>query len=377
SFTLTKTKDNMEQIGIFKSALEKLNKFTGSKNLVVGFDGFIDEIIHVVDQRKNDLEYERIPDIKTFSDRIASVAGLSANIELVPTQTKLGGNGPIMANAIISQGHAVNYIGAIGKHYIHPVFREFSDACKKVISLTEPGHTDALEFYDGKLMLGKMNNMVEVSFENLLEKLPMGELKALLAETDLIAFTNWTMLSNLNGIITEFGNIIKTLDNKPLVFLDLADPKKRTHDDIRDVLDIISQIPADTILSMNLSESTIISLVLGIKEDQLIARAAQIREKLGIYGIVIHPTNGAAISTRKENRWIDGPYTAKPKLTTGAGDNFNAGFCNAWLAGMEPSECLALGVCSSGYYVRNAASATRDELRGFLKQWIEKGLGEI
>jgi sugar/nucleoside kinase (ribokinase family) len=367
----------MEQIGIFKSALEKLNKFKESKNLVVGFDGFVDEIIHVVDQRKNDLEYERIPDIKAFSDRIASVAGLSANLELVPTQTKLGGNGPIMANAIISQGHSVSYIGAIGKHYIHPVFREFADACKSVFSLTEPGHTDALEFYDGKLMLGKMNNMVEVSFENLLEKLPMAELKALLADTDLIAFTNWTMLSNLNGIITEFGKIIKTLDKKPLIFLDLADPKKRTQDDIRGVLDIISQIPAETILSMNLSESTIISLVLGIKEDQLIARASQIREKLGIYGIVIHPTNGAAISTQKENRWIDGPYTAKPKLTTGAGDNFNAGFCNAWLAGMEPSECLALGVCSSGYYVRNAGSASRDELRSFLKEWIDKGLGEI
>jgi sugar/nucleoside kinase (ribokinase family) len=295
----------------------------------------------------------------------------------VATQTKLGGNGPIMANAIIAQGHEVSYIGAIGKHYIHPVFREFADSCKKVVSLTDPGHTDALEFFDGKIMLGKMNNMVEVSFENLLEKLPMPELKALLSETDLVAFTNWTMLSNLNGVLVEFSKIIGDLNKKPLIFIDLADPKKRTQDDIRQVLNIISAIPSETVLSMNLSESTIISLILGIKEDQILSRAVQIRDKMGVYGIVIHPTNGAAMATQNESRWIDGPYTAKPKLTTGAGDNFNAGFCNAWLAGMEPAECLALGVCSSGFYVRNAGSATRDDLREFMKKWIATGLGEI
>lgn len=367
----------MEQTNIVRSALEKLKKFTDSKHLLVGFDGFVDEIIHVVDKRKNDQEYDRIPDIKAFSERIAQVAGLSANIEMVPIQTKLGGNGPIMANAIIAQGHQVSYIGALGKYYIHPVFRDFADSCRKVVTLTEPGHTDALEFYDGKIMMGKMNNLVEVSFENLLEKLPRTELEKLLAETDLLAFTNWTMLSNLNGIITEFNKIIANLPKKPLVFLDLADPKKRTHEDIRTVLDIISDMKAETILSMNLSESTIISLVLGIKEDEILTRAIRIREKMGIAGIVIHPTNGAAIATQRQSKWIDGPYTPKPKLTTGAGDNFNAGFCNAWLAGMEPAECLAVGVCSSGYYVRNAGSATRDDLRTFMKEWIEVNCGEI
>jgi len=367
----------MEQISIFKSALEKLNQYTDTRHFLVGFDGFVDEIIHLVDQRKNNEEYERINDIKAFSERIAAVAGLSANIEMVPTQVKLGGNGPIMANALVAQGHEVSYVGAIGKQAINPVFIDFANSCKKVVSLTDPGHTNALEFFDGKIMMGKMNNLVEVSFENLLQKLPLPQLKALLSETDMVAFTNWTMLAKLNGIIVEFGNIIKDLSSKPVVFIDLADPQKRTQEDIREVLNIISDLPTDTVLSMNLSESSIIASILGIKEDDLVARAKQIREKMGVYGIVIHPTNGAAVSTQKESIWVDGPYTSQPKLTTGAGDNFNAGFCNAWIAGMEPSECLAVGVCSSGYYVRNAGSATRQNLRDFLAQWIEAGLGEI
>jgi sugar/nucleoside kinase (ribokinase family) len=367
----------MKQIGIVKSALDKLMKFDESKHLLVGFDGFVDEIIHVVDQRKNDKEYERITEIKSFSERIAQFAGLSANIEMVPTQTKLGGNGPIMANAAIAQGHGVSYIGALGKHYVHPVFKDFADSCKKVVTLTDPGHTDALEFFDGKIMLGKMHSMVEVNFDNLMKKMSREELTELLSQTDLIAFTNWTMLSNLNSIIIEFSKIIAGLKKKPLVFLDLADPKKRTQEDIREVLYLISDMEAETILSMNLSESTIISLILGIKEDKLLQRAEQIRENMGIHGIVIHPTNGAAIATEKESLWVDGPYTPKPKLTTGAGDNFNAGFCSGWLAGMSAGESLALGVCSSGFYVRNAASATRDDLRTFMKSWLDVDCGEI
>ncbi len=367
----------MNQPDLLKQTINKFENYKTKKHFLIGFDGFVDEIIHVVDKRKSHDEYERIKDISAFAERIASGAGLSANIEMVPVQTKLGGNGPIMANAIIAQGHNVSYIGAIGNDAIDPVFQAFADDCRTVVSLTGPGHTDALEFYDGKIMLGKMHNLVDVSLENLLDKLPEKELKKLLSETDMIAFTNWTMLSNLNGIIEKFGSIIADLPKKPSVFVDLADPKKRTTNDIREVLAILSDFPCDTVLSMNLSESTIISLVLGIKEDEILPRAMQIRESTGLSSIVIHPLNGAAVAHEKESVWIEGPYTKKPKLTTGAGDNFNAGFCNAWLGGFDPGECLLTGVCTSGFYVRNAKSPSQKQLQMFMKDWLDTNCGAI
>ena len=366
----------MKQQTIIKQASEKLHKLGEQMHCLIGFDGFVDEIIHVVDKRKSPDEYERIPDITAFSERIASVAGLSANIELVPVQTKLGGNGPIMANALIAQDHDITYIGALGKHYVHPVFREFAGNCKKVISLTDPGFTDALEFFDGKLMFGKMNNLTEVSYEHLIDKMPEKELKQILEDVALIGFTNWTMLFNLNTIIEKFSKIISETKNKPLVFLDLADPKKRTNDDIKGVLELISNIPTKTILSMNQSESTIIASVLGINEDELTTRASEIRKTMKIFGVVIHPTNGAVAACEQDSTWLDGPYTPKPKLTTGAGDNFNAGFCNAWMNGLNPAECLAAGVSSSGFYVRNARSANRMELINFMKDWAAGKVGE-
>ena len=128
---------------------------------------------------------------------------------------------------------------------------------------------------------------------------------------------------------------------------------------------------------MNLSESATIALTLGIKEDDILTRAMRIREHMGISAIVIHPVNGAAIAHQQESLWMEGPYTPKPKLTTGAGDNFNAGFCNAWLAGGSPGERLAAGVCSSGFYVRAARSANRKDLIQFMKKWHDAGCGKV
>ena len=89
-----------------------------------------------------------------LSTRLAGAAGKSTNIELVNQVTKLGGNGPIMANALASFGIAVTYIGNLGYPTLHPVFEPFAKVAE-VHSIAEPGHTDALEFEDGKIMLGK------------------------------------------------------------------------------------------------------------------------------------------------------------------------------------------------------------------------------
>src|SRR6185436_13868347 len=77
----------------------------------IGLDGFVDEIIHLVDVRHNAGSFERIPSIAKLSERLAAAAGKSTNIEAVVQRVKLGGNGPIMANALSRFGMAVTYVG--------------------------------------------------------------------------------------------------------------------------------------------------------------------------------------------------------------------------------------------------------------------------
>ncbi len=46
-----------------------------------------------------------------FAQKIAEAAGFSANVEMVAQMQKLGGNGPIMANALGAMGVGVTYLG--------------------------------------------------------------------------------------------------------------------------------------------------------------------------------------------------------------------------------------------------------------------------
>src|SRR4051812_43041839 len=187
---------------VCKSASRKLAEgasgVSGTRALV-GLDGFVDEIIAVVDKRHVDGRFEPVRTIAAMAEKIRAAAGESSNYELIVKQRKLGGNGPIMANALACLGLDVTYIGNLGYPDLHPVFREFAGRAR-VISIADPGHTDALEFEDGKLMLGKHESLHEVNLENLLARVGRDELHGLVRGATLIGMVNWTMLPRMGEI---------------------------------------------------------------------------------------------------------------------------------------------------------------------------------
>jgi len=364
-----------EAIAASKGVLSK-KKFT------VGFDGFVDQIIHPVATRSNKLEFQRIPTLTEFAARIASAAGKSANIELVPMQEKLGGNGPLMAMAASGMGCQVTCIGMMGYPEILPVFQVLKNICN-VVSVGAPGQTDALEFTDGKLMLGKLNTIKDMNWARLVEVVGEAKLKELLVQTDMVACTNWTMLTEMDEIIENMIRIVPTISESSKVkfFFDLADPEKRSHADILRVLTQIQALnkKAEVVLGLNLRESEQVSEVLGIKEKPVEsvagveAAALRVRERLGIYGVVVHAIKYAGASVKSDSAGIEGPYCPSPKLSTGAGDHFNGGFCAGLIAGLSVKDALYSGVGASGWYVRNAKSPNADDVVGLLSQWA-KGL---
>jgi len=360
----------MKKSNVFE-ILKKLRMDKRPRQIIAGFDGFIDEVIHVVAIRNDKNNYQRMAKIKDFADKIAEASELSTNIELVPQMIKIGGNGVIMAEALISAGMEVNYFGALGNPDIDPLFLDFAQNCKSVVSVSQPGHTDALEFEDGKLMLGKLSQLKDISWENIINYFTVDDLIDLVAEIDLIAFTNWTMLPEMNDIMKGFYKLLRGLPRKPYVYIDLADPAKRSIEDIREVLSLISNLAMETnaVLGMNEKESKLIAECLSIDETDITSRASELRTHLDLYAAVIHPVKGAAASSKNETYWIDGPYTPTPVLTTGAGDNFNAGFCLGLLLDLSLKEALYTGVYTSGFYVRNAKSPDRNELCEFISNY--------
>lgn len=364
---------------ICKATRIKLTEAAGrlrSIKAVIGLDGFVDSIIDVVDQRQDATHYHAIPTIDRFGHKIVAAAGQSGNYELVVKMTKLGGNGPIMAQALACAGLDMTYIGSLGYPSIHPVFADFGRGAK-LISLGEPGYTDALEFTDGKLMLGKITHLAEINWQNIAERFGIDKFTALLADADFIAMNNWTMLPLMGDIWKHMlDEVLPKLPKRPRrFFVDLADPEKRPNEDLADSLRTLGgfQQYVDVTLGLNLKESTQVAQALGIAikgdpEAAIETTATRIRQELGLACVVIHPRRGAAGADASGTARFSGPFIQKPKIGTGAGDHFNAGFALGQIIGLGLGESLCAGVATSGYYVRTAKSPSAAELAEFVAE---------
>jgi len=130
------------------------------------------------------------------------------------------------------------------------------------------------------------------------------------------------------------------------------------------------------VLGLNEKEAYEIAEVFDIHIDETLSNdeklkftVTEVYKKLGIYCLVVHPTKEAVCCIGGEYYRQDGPFCASPVLTTGAGDNFNAGFCLGLSLDLFAQDALTLGVSTSGFYVRNAKSPTLPDLLGFLDKW--------
>ena len=83
--------------------------------------------------------------------------------------------------------------------------------------------------------------------------------------------------------------------------------------------------------------------------------------------MVVHPRTYAVAASANGVVRANGASAAKPLISTGAGDHFNAGFCLGKLIEADDEISLQLGVGTSGYYVRTAKSPGVKELANFLQ----------
>lgn len=389
----------MERHDIAQSAAKAVQSLSEVHPALIGFDGFIDSILHMVDVRADmsPTGYTRLRTITDFATRCAGAAGKSTNIEQVLIEDRFGGNGPLMASAVASLEIPVTYIGAVGQKrhdgddygkyvaQIDPVFAPFAKLCERVYAVAPPSNTDCLEFDDGKLMFNNTQNVQEVTWERIVECVGLDALIGMVERSRLIGIVNWSLLGGVPGIWHGLARDVlpKVSAVTRRLSLDLSDPAKRTDRDIGEALEqirVLQRTPNVAVtLGLNLAESQRIAKVLGLNvyADRSVGTMAStikvaaegIRAAMGLDTVVIHPREGAAAADKDGNSaWFDGPFTSHPKLSTGAGDHFNGGFAFAQMHGLELPMCLAVACATSGAYVRDAKSPSRERLISFLEE---------
>lgn len=338
-----------------------------SKRCLIGFDGFIDEIVLPIEQL-----HQPFPSIQSFAARILSFAGKSGNIELEVNRRKIGGNGPILANALLLAGFSAEIVGALGKPEIDPLFAEFTKRGATLHSYAPCGHSDCLEFPEGKIILGKMGGQNLATAEEVIAAVP--DFLDAINRSDLFASVNWTMLPMMNrlwALLLEKW-LPRMTPKKRLFFADLADPAKRSDADLSQALNLLERLGAyyTVYLGLNRREAERVALIKKIApwdgNEPPSTFVHRLKEVLKIQGILFHTPYFAADDTHE----VKSLLVTKPQLSTGAGDNFNAGYLHGKLLECSDLQALMLGVYTAGFYVRKGKSPSREELALFLKEEI-------
>lgn len=347
--------------------------------VVAGFDGFVDEMISLVGERTSLTEFTPVPDIATFGRLISSAAGHSSLREIVVNAVHAGGCAVNLADGLAGLGAQVDCFATLGEP-VHAAFRETAEKCRAFHSWgREPGRTLAFEFNDGKLMFSSVKQLAEFTPDAVRQYLADGAYAAACAEAQVIALTDWSLYPHMTAVWRLLqSEVFAALDHRPRFLIDLVDPSSRAAPDILEMARILPNFePAGPLtLGLNGNEANILCRLHGLDaakseatHEETVAQAAALRERLGISRVVIHRIPFAVSADADGSRAQPGAFCPNPRKSTGAGDRFNAGLGLGLGLGFDAGDALALGCGSSGFFVRNARSASRRELVDFLRDW--------
>lgn len=360
--------------------LSKLFKKIQPKNCFIGFDGFTDEIISVVDKILDADNQTYFETIESFGKKLTDASNKSCNFELAVKKTKLGGNAPIFTNALLEGGHKIVFAGAIGEGQVEPLFEQMANRCSQTFPLASSAKTEALEFKDGKIILGKMDSFKKITFDHLISKIGEKNLFEILDRSHLFASVNWTMLTHLTKIWKNILKIAPKFSKKDfsrILFVDLADPSKRTEKDLKEALKTLAELSTyyNVILGLNIAEAEIISKLFGMEYqtepiETIKDSTLKLFNQLKIFRLLVHHSTFAISQDIDDQIHMPSLHVKEPVLTTGAGDNFNAGYCNALLHELEKKDCLMAAIATAGFYVRFGHSPSMQELEAFCNSLI-------
>ncbi len=363
--------------------LESLDGIPSRLPVVAGFDGFVDDLLHVVDGRHGPGDYEPIDTIESFAAWVAASAGKSGLRECVCIDRAPGGCTVNMGDGLMALGFPVHAFAGLGDP-VDPAFAEFEARCASLDTVgMEPGRTSAYEFRDGKVMLCSFSHFERFTPEHLRTH-AAGALRAAVSNSPALALTSWSVYPHM----TECWRCLQTeiladLPHRPKIFLDLADPASRTPGQIREMVETLSGFESigPTILSLNGNEANQLAVACGIppadhSASELLRLAGELRDRAKIAEVGIHLIRMACVSTTAGEYSIEGPWCPHPKKSVGAGDRFNAGWLAAHLFSLSPMGALSFASAVSGFFVRNARSGTLPEIIHFLRQWNSGHLEE-
>jgi hypothetical protein len=348
----------------------------------VGFDGFVDTIMKVVQQKHNCYNdyFKTIPE---FASGIQNAPGKSRQFELVAQQVKLGGNAPILSHALSVLGISGHCAGSLGDPDIHPVFAGMDAG--KLISLANPGDSHAIEFTDGRIILSELSAFDKYDWKMITGTHGIDKIRKAILESALVAFVDWANLPYASEIWEGvLHDIVKPSGRHDFMFFfDLCDPSKKTDEQIDEILDIIGCFSGYGTVTLGLNEQETIriwSALYGAGSESnrhvpvpSVEHAGEaVFKMIEIDRLLVHPVDRTILYRANKIISQKGRVVPEPKVVTGGGDNLNAGFIYGLLNQFPVDQCMLLGMVASGAYVLNGASPAMTDIRKYIDVWMQE-----
>ncbi|OOQ61146.1 carbohydrate kinase family protein [Mucilaginibacter pedocola] len=368
-----------EKLLHIQQRLQSATEVLATKKVVAGFDGFVDSIVKVVNTKTEGGATQFFETIKQFGNYISAKSGSGFSLESEELLLKLGGNMPIMANAMAQAGVTINCVGAFGIPSPHTAFAGMHANCA-LHSYTNPGFTTAMEFTDGKIMLAQMTDLNHADWDTIKTTVGLSKLREIFADTDLVCLVNWSEPDHSNDMWQGLIEDVLTgspSDNRNF-FIDLSDCSKRSAQSIAFALSLIKQFGKHgrVTLSLNRNEASILYRTIAAENvpDNLQAVGDKLYPLLHVATLIIH-TSKASLAWDAEGTYKDIPvFIPNPTISTGAGDNFNAGYCIGQLLGLDAGASLVLANATSNCYITSGESPSLTVLDNYISQLISASL---
>ncbi len=351
--------------------LRNVNTKELDKKVFIGFDGFEDKIQYVVKSENND-EIIYYQNIRKYADAVKRASGRSSQFQLKTQVQKLGGNAPIMAHALGTLGIPSTLMASLGYPELRPVFKELHELVNKV-SVCDPGETNALEFHDGKLILSEMSSFKDLNWCSLLDHPGHEKILEEMNSSDIIALVDWSNLANCSDIWEGiYKDILPALNEPKAYFFDIADPSRASSEELEEVLEIIASytVYGEVYLGINENESFGLYEKIFRKDSSDLSledAGSELFKLLKIKGLLIHPIGSSYMISSEGIIKEESKIVKEPKLSTGGGDNFNAGFCLGLLLGFDISESMKMAMATSGAYVKDGVSPSLEDTIHYLE----------
>jgi hypothetical protein len=359
-----------------KKFADYINNVSGK--VLLGCDGFVDEVYRIVDVRKSLTDFTSMDDMKDFGELIVKRSGGGLGLEISPKRRCSGGFTPNTGRVAAFLGLKPTLVGLYGLKQIDPAFDEFKENCN-LVSLGDSAVTLVFEFLNGKVLLSDLKTVANLTWKDFVEFFTEKELNEMFAGLDIVGLGYWSLTPDFDNFLK---GIVSRYENTPppkQMFFDFADIKKKSKESFFESLKLIREFNSKIPMTMSLNEHEGADLFsrFNIKCQEEPGSIASdltiVRKEIGIDELVIHtPYFAVASSAREGEGFAMQDFQSNVIRTAGAGDSFNGGYISASLGDIQLEERLIIANAATSFFVTHATAPTKQEMIDQIEKAINK-----